>query len=57
MVESAPSLEEEMAKSGSKKQDSGPSREQRALRRNQIIFAAMALLVILSMLIAAVSTF
>jgi len=50
-------LEEEMAKSGSKKQDSGPSREQRALRRNQIIFAAMALLVILSMLIAAVSTF
>ncbi len=46
-----------MAKSGSKKQDNGQSREQRALRRNQIIFAALAILVIMSMVIAAVATF
>lgn len=46
-----------MAKSGSKKQDNSVSREQRALRRNQVIFAALAITVILSMLIAAVATF
>lgn len=46
-----------MAKSVSKKSDSGMSREQRALRRNQIIFATMAILVIVSMLIAAVAKF
>jgi hypothetical protein len=46
-----------MAKSSSPKRSSGPSKEQRAMRRNQVIFAAMALVVILSMVIAAVAKF
>lgn len=46
-----------MAKGSSPKRNPGASREQRAMRRNQFIFAAMALLVILSMVIAAVAKF
>lgn len=47
-----------MTKSSSPKQrHSSASREQRALRRNQILFATMAVLVILSMVIAAFAKF
>jgi hypothetical protein len=46
-----------MTKSNSPKRSGGISREQRSLRRNQILFAAMAIVVILSMVIAAVAQF
>jgi len=46
-----------MAKGSSPKRNSSASREQRSLRRNQILFAVMAIVVILSMVIAAVAQF
>ncbi len=46
-----------MTKSSSPKRNPATSREQRALRRNQVLFAVMAVLIILSMVIAAVAKF